>query len=428
MSVIWRYWILSALFGGAFGIRFTLDVWVLQQVTADADAKFQFIGVTIAGMLIGELCAGPASDRVGRTVAIYASVVSIAAWAVLVMLAMETANIALFVCGALMFGIGFGLFHSSLDAWFCDRCKPAALELRLTQGYFFYNAGYLLGSSLAFPLLLAFQWDAKLISGPTALSLEPWPYLLAIVLLAGVVLTLRRGTTVPTARPRPAIRSVTPRQVLGDYLSVLARGGSGLASVLFVAGSIALIVQLIDHLAPAVLLPGATLKDKAANILLFNVTVCVFVGLLQIVLQRLGGVDGIDASMRGAIVKFAMGCVALLLGLCFLAAHRAALADKPWIGLVLGLAQALLLMLPPLMKAWVLEFNVSGRYATTLAVLGVSKRLFAIVATLCLPWFVHAAGTQPGGETVTLYALTATVALITLSLLLCAATRRRQPA
>jgi MFS family permease len=426
--MIQRYWILSALFGAVFGIRFTLDVWVLQQVTIAAAAKFQFIGVTIAGMLIGELCAGPVSDRVGRTLAVQASALSIAAWAVLAMLAIKTASPVLFVWGALMFGIGFGLFHSSLDAWFCDRCTTAALELRLTQGYFFYNAGYLLGSSLAFPLLLAFQWDANLISATIAPSLAPWPYLVAISLLVGVVLTLRRDATVPAIRQRPAIRGVTARQVLGDYLSVLSRGGSGLASVLFVAGSIALIVQLIDHLAPAVLLSGATLKDKAANVFLFNLTVCVFVGLLQIALHRLGGVGGVDASMRSAIVKFAMACVTLLLGLCFLAAHRAALADKPWIGLVLGLAQALLLMLPPLMKAWVLEFNVSDRYATTLAVLGVSKRLFAIVATLCLPWFVHAAGTQSGSETVTLYALTATVALITLSLLLCAATRRRQPA
>src|SRR5262245_42780164 len=112
MSVIWRYWILSTLFGAVFGIRFTLDVWVLQQVTADAAAKFQVIGVTIAGMLIGELCAGPISDRVGRTIAVQASALSIAAWAVLVMLAMETANSMLFVAGALMFGVGFGLFHS----------------------------------------------------------------------------------------------------------------------------------------------------------------------------------------------------------------------------------------------------------------------------------------------------------------------------
>ena len=425
--MVWRYWLLSGLFGAIFGVRFTLDVWMFQHLASASSGKFAFIGLTFAGMLIGELCAGPISDRVGRMIALRVAAVAIVGWAVSSILAVVSGNPSFLLSGTLLFGVGFGLFHSSLDAWFAEKASAClavpALEFRLTQGYLTYNVGYLLGASLAFPLLLGFDWNLDLISSVLGGSFYVWPYVLALALVGAILLLIvKDGAAKPAVvadRPR-----ITLRQIGRDYAAILTTGRAGLWGVLFVAGSIALIIQLIDHLAPAVLLPGATLAAKSLNVLVFNATVCVCVGTLQYFLHRVGGAEGIGPSVRDGIVKFSLCIVVLLLAFCSLETDAAAGWEGKWLGLVLGLAQAILLMLPPLMKAWVFEFNVGDRYATTLAVLGISKRLFAIVATFGLPWLVQlSGGPRPAGENVTLYGLATGVTLITLAILVFSARR-----
>jgi len=53
-------------------------------------------------------------------------------WTFCSAVAVSTADFWLLVPGAVLFGIGFGLFHSSLDSWFAEaatgRFKTPALE------------------------------------------------------------------------------------------------------------------------------------------------------------------------------------------------------------------------------------------------------------------------------------------------------------
>jgi hypothetical protein len=79
--LVWRYWNLSALFGGVFGIRFTLDIWVFQHLALGEEMNFAFIAITILGMLIGESSSGPISDRAGRWIALNLSAATILGWA-----------------------------------------------------------------------------------------------------------------------------------------------------------------------------------------------------------------------------------------------------------------------------------------------------------------------------------------------------------
>jgi hypothetical protein len=112
--------------------------------------------------------------------------------------------------------------------------------------------------------------------------------------------------------------------------------------------------------------------------------------------------------------------VVILLGICSLSLNRSGqAADQRWAGLFLGLTQAVLLMLPPLMKAWVLEFNVGRCYGTTLAILGASKRVFAIITMIAISWLGHAFGfATPAAENALFYGLAMILTSISLVILL----------
>jgi MFS family permease len=428
--VFWRYKLLSGLFGGVFGIRFTLDVWVFNCLMHSDSDKFEFIAIAILGMLIGELVAGPLSDRAGRQFALNFSAIALLGWASAAALAIGSLNGGLLVPGAILFGIGFGLFHSALDAWFADAvgARYEAMEFQLTQGYAIYNCGYLLGAVVAFPLLLNFHWNASVLFQVDASSLHLGPYLLAIVMLSAIeILTLLDDPRPQsaTAAPPPSINRIV--RAIRDYRTVLTRGGHGLLGVLSVAGSIALIVQLIDHLAPSMLLPGPTLLERSISILIFNLTVCVCVGLLQLFLWHTGSAAGLSELLRGRVIKVALTSVAILLTFCLMSSNSVSAVGNQWIGLVLGIVQAVLLMLPPLVKAWGLEYNVDGLYGTTLAILGIGKRLFVILGTMAVPWITQAGGVVSfGTEDFTLYGVTTGVAVMALGIMTFIVPRKRR--
>ena len=421
-SLVGRYCILSGLYGGVFGIRFALDVWIFQNLARDSVSSFAFIGITLFGMLLGEVCAGPVSDRVGRRIALHLSVLALAGWACASIAAIIASSVFPLVLGAISFGIGFGVFHTSLDSWFAEaaetRSDVTALELRFTQGYAAYNGGYLVGASLAYPLLLGFEWTASMVSiNPS--DLHFYPYLLAISALLLITAVLLGATAHPPAIRQRYERYDVLKQVVRDYAAILVDGKIHVLNVVFVAGSIALIVQLIDHLAPAVLLPGTTLFEKSVNIFIFNLTIFVCVGVVQVFLHVAGATAGLRPSARNAIIRGTLTSVVLLLGTCFLTASGVGGVGRGrWIGVLLGIAQALLLILPPLVKAWALEFKVGTLYGTTLAILGVGKRTFAMFGVISLSWLNDVNGAaETSSENAILYGLTMIVALVALLIL-----------
>jgi MFS family permease len=416
-TMVWRYWTLSGLFGSVYGIRFTLDVWTFRQFNEGWITAFMFIAITMSGMLFGEMLSGIVSDRVGRQFALNVSICSIVCWAIAAIFAIYTSEISLFICGSFVFGLGFGIFHSSLDAWFAEelscRLEIEVLELRLTQGYMVYNFGYFIGAGFAFPLLLNFHWNMNMLSPMDVASLHFWPYLVALVAVAAIArLVVPSSINARTSRTvLHVVGSRTLMKLLRDYTLILSRGKLRLLSIVLVAGSIALVIQLFDHLAPAGLLPGSLLWERAVNIFVFNFIVCAGVGVLQVLLNKFSNGIHMPFLVRRKIIKLTLASVVSLLIFCSFYSIK-----YPGYGMVvsgaLGIVQAALLTLPPLLKAWVLEFNVSERYATTLAILGVGKRLFAIFGVMLFPL-----ASQFSDQPVALYELATGVAIVALALL-----------
>jgi MFS family permease len=416
-----RYWTLSGLFGSVYGIRFTLDVWTFEQLNHGWITPITFVTITISGMLLGEFISGPISDRVDRRLSLNVCMYSMLCWAIVAMIAIRTSNASLLVCGAIIFGFGFGIFHSSLDAWLVEELEctreSKMVDSRLTQGYMVYNCGYFLGSGVAFPLLLNFNWNINLRSPIEVTALHLWPYLvviLIIVTIAGFIMPSSNAKGSANARtscetsPAPFKSHIG---VLRDYGLILALGNVRLLSVVSVAGSVALIVQLFDHLAPASLLPGSLLREKSINIFLFNVTVCAAVAAIQVLFSQPMNGKYLPFSVRRLIINGILLSVIAVLGFClFDSVHD--LGGGIVVSGALGIVQAALLTLPPLLKAWVLEFSVNERYATTLAILGVGKRLFAIFGAALFP-----SVSQFRGQTFALYALAAGAVIMALVLL-----------
>ncbi|MBK1706171.1 MFS transporter [Halochromatium glycolicum] len=406
--LIWpRYLGLNAAFGGLVGFRYTLDVWVYRQVAAGGASVMLLLGFSFAGMLLGEIIAARLSDRVSRSLAILASATAFGAWAVLAMLGVVLDAVALLWAAGALFGVGLGLHHASVDAWLDSAMErhrgQGATDLELSTGFLLYNSGYLGAATLAFPLLFGLNWSASLESA-SAPQLVTAPYFLCLV-LTGVVFLLRPAPDgerdVHSARPLSGL--ALP---LREYWAVLAFGRFRLVAAILVGACINLLVQFMDHFAPATLLPGREVGERALSIFSFNLTVVlVMLGLTALLArlwprQRLS--DRARALLLGGFIATALGLMAsaIVLGQTPVRASDAVAAP-----ILLGFAQSLLLALLPLTKSWVLEFGVSGLRATALSLLGVSKRLLAIGATLMLGLAGNAAASDPGTSSWLLWVL-----------------------
>lgn len=164
-------------------------------------------------------------------------------------------------------------------------------------------------------------------------------------------------------------------------------------AAVFIGACVSFMIQYIDHLAPSELVLGKTLRDKTLNILIFNVLVCLSVGASELYLRRFSPDAKLWHRIRLRIIGAILVLVIffLLLGL-LLGIFSGNMLDGNETGwahsfvppLLIGLVQSILLILSPLIKAWILEYATQGLRATTLSILGITKRLLPLMATIPL--------------------------------------------
>ncbi|ADJ28113.1 hypothetical protein [Nitrosococcus watsonii] len=379
MGIRARYLLLCALFGALVGLRYTLEVWVFARLAPGDRAVLVLMAASFAGMLLGELAAPPVSDHYSRPAAIAAAAGAQGCWALLTIGGIIGNAPSLIYAAGLSFGIGLGLYHASLDAWLDEAWNRKtgglpATDRQLTEGYLLYNLGYLGAATLAFPLLYGPPWDASL-DRPNLANISLAPYALALGLASSAIL-LRppRLPNLSTQPPRSRKLLVFP---LRDYLAVLRRGRAGLLVAVTIGAGTNLLFQYIDYLAPAKLLPGSTVADRALSIFAFNCIVVVLVSALGTYLAWRFPTQKLTHKQRALLIAAAL-CLSLSLG------AAAITGPPPAIPLLLGLAQSILLALPPLVKSWMLDYAVGGLRATALSLLGIAKRSLGIGATLGL--------------------------------------------
>ncbi|ABA57795.1 hypothetical protein Noc_1296 [Nitrosococcus oceani ATCC 19707] len=379
MGIRARYLLLCALFGALVGLRYTLDVWVLTRLAPEDSAVLILVAASFIGMLLGEVAAPQVSDHYNRSAAITAAAGAQGCWALLTIGGIAGNAPSLLYAAGLAFGIGLGLYHASLDAWLDEAWSQKtdglpATDRHLTEGYLLYNLGYLGAATLAFPLLYGPPWNASL-DLPGLANTSFAPYLLALGLAGGAIL-LR-----PPRLPNLSIQHPDPRKLLAfplrEYLAVLRYGRTGLLVAVTIGACTNLLFQYIDYLAPAKLLPGSTIADRALNIFAFNLTVVLMVSALGAYLAWRFPTEKLTPKQRAFLIAAAL-CLSLSLG------AAAITGPSPAIPLLLGLAQSILLALPPLVKSWMLDYAVGGLRATALSLLGIAKRSLGIGATLGL--------------------------------------------
>jgi len=377
-----RYLSLCGLFGALVGLRYSLDVWVFQRIGFSGDTVLVLVGYSFAGMLIGELAAPLLSDRSSRALAIAAAAAGLAAWALLALIGIALESAAWLYGAGLCFGIGLGLYHSSLDAWLDETMERdhghPATDRQLTEGFLLYNLGYLAASILAFPLLYRLQWRMDLYSDAAAV-LAPTPYLLAL-LLAAAAFRLRppdRSKTRVTFAPLFALP-------LKEYRRVIRHGRFGIVTAIAVGTSINLLVQYIDHFAPANLLPGNTVASRTLDILAFNLTVVLVIAALDATLARRFPARKLSHGQRETIIAVALLLTVALVVVALRPRQGGELGLLHLTPILIGLAQSSLLAVLPLIKSWMLTYAVDDLRATALSLLGVAKRSLGIGATLGL--------------------------------------------
>lgn len=140
-----RYLSLCALFGALVGLRYTLDVWVFGRFGFNGNAVLILVGISFAGMLIGEVLAPRMSDRFSRSAAITVAASALGVWSLLAIAGITLESASWLYAAGLSFGIGLGLYHSSLDAWLDETLSyetgRSAADHHLTEGFLLYNLG-----------------------------------------------------------------------------------------------------------------------------------------------------------------------------------------------------------------------------------------------------------------------------------------------
>lgn len=367
-----RYLALCALFGLAFGIRFTLDVWIFQLFHSEPSLSLVLVAVTLLAMLCGEIIGAQSSARFGYHTSVAISTTALGGWALVMALAVQTQVADLMFVSATLFGFGFGIFHCSLDAWYRseqhDETAVDSLDRDLSIGYGLYNTGYILGAGIAFPLLVR---GALLhpVNTLTSASLSILPFC-AVLLCACAIWMLR-----PKGTARSALRSCQ----LKSYLAILRSGGVSFAIAVVIGSAVSVLIQYVDHFSPS-LLRSNTVLDKSFSLLILNGVICLGSGLAVVYLTIRK--KSLTFKSRSWLVVFAFLAVIGLLSI--LASANASLSTIQTV-MLLGALQAILVSLPPLAKSQALLSVAREDAALALSILGAGKRLLALpIASLAV--------------------------------------------
>ena len=384
------YLLLSTFFGFLFGVRYTLEIWVIGVMDPSFGQKFLLVGTTFIGMLLGEVVGARISDFFSRSKAVKLSALFVALWAICVAVALLTGLVGLIFVGTALFGLSLGTYHSSLDAWFDaalqENYAVSASDTQLTNGFLFFNIGFAVAASVAFPLLFLFRINEEMVLTRDTLVFPYLPYLLVVGLVLYILIMPMVSEN--SQKSISGSRSNKPfwENPLADYLAVIKHGKYGLLAAVLIGSLLNLLAQYIDHFAPAEILPGSTVIGRSMNVFIMNVIVVVVIASLYLFFGWKNLTNRLEHHWRLRIIMTSVGAVLLLTFLITYIFH----SESPWIAIMLGLIQAILLATLPLIKAWTLSYAVLELRATALSVVGVSKRLVAIGLTFVLyfvlPW------------------------------------------
>jgi len=381
-----RYLGLSAVFGFLFGIRYTLDVWVLAAIDQGAQAKVALLAIAFVLMFAGELLAGTFESARERGIPV--ALVAFAIWGCLAGSALRLHSASLLLLATVAFGLASGLFHTVVDGWFAGALDEAGrgdeTPRRLTQGWLIYNCGYVAGAGAAFPLLFAGNFGGE----PGALfqtgRATVAPYVLGSALaLVGAVLL------VPRARAKNTSGSVSSRflnaivRLPGEYRLILQKGGLQLAAAVFAGAGVSLMIQCVDHSAPK-LISATSVGKQAVAMVVMNGLVCLGALGLERYLAFLSRRGSETWDSRRTFMICALSSVSVCFTFLIYISLPGDASAGAWLGhaILLGIAQAMLVAVPPLAKAWTLLFAGKSHKNVAIAVLGASKRIVGLSAML----------------------------------------------
>src|SRR5262245_34312632 len=324
-------------------------------------------------MFAGELLAGAFESARERGISV--ALVAFAVWGCLGGAAVQLQSPFLLLLGAVAFGLSNGLFHTVLDGWFAGVLEGAGLgketPRRLTQGWLTYNVGYVVGAGAAFPLLFAGRlgYDPKDLFNKGQFTLAPYGLGTALALIGVWVLT-------PNTGGRVASKSVSSRfldallRLPGEYSLVIRHGGIGLGAAVFAGASVSLMVQSIDHCAPS-LIDASTVGTEALAIVVMNGIVCLGALGLDRYLAYLSRRESDNWASRRTVMTCSLCSVSAFFGvLTYLSMFGTLKAGSIGDAVLLGVAQAMLVTLPPLAKAWTLLFAGKEHKNVAIVVLG----------------------------------------------------------
>jgi MFS family permease len=382
-----RYVSLYAVFGLIVGLGYGANPWVVQKLLgADgARGKHLFMATAMLGMLVGEFSGAWLSDRRGRrSSAVVLAVVAYSFSAVMFGSAVWFDLAMLLFPGALLFGLGLGIQHSSLDAWFSAAIRGVAgvkpNDVQFAWGFTAYTSFFCFGQALTFPLLYRFDWEVVVaeknmagIWAPTAASISIAPYVLTLVI--GLLICVAYP-------PRVAPPAVDPKQTRpSGYYAVLKRGGLSMLLLVATGAGISFLIQHIDAFAATDLLTDTPkVLDKALSLAALHGAAAIAVGTFGWTLERSRGFNDLSPGGRTWVIGISLMMTVFLIA----AALYARLLDALpiYVALLVGLAHSLLNVLPQVVKKAILDLVNRADQSTGSAVLGYAKRIPNLILSL----------------------------------------------
>jgi len=388
-----RYVLLYALFGLVVGLRYGTDAWVFEILSTWVEGKHLLMACAMVGMLAGDFLGARVSDRYSRVAAVLLAAAGFALSALLGWLALEAESPDALFFGALAFGLGLGVQHSSLDAWFrtatlhTSTRKPTDAEW--AWGYTAYTGGFFAGQALAFPLMYGFNWDLPIAQYqnrnwvPLHLPVYPAPYLLAVVGCLLVVLARPPSAEFEPAGAGGAGPAAAADEQPRGFIGTIRGGGIAFVMIVLVGAGVSFLIQHIDTFGATDLLAQAdTVWKKTKGLGVLHLAAAVWVGLFAWTLEMSERFNTLSPPGRSGVLGLNLGAILFLLAAAMAAASAG--SDLLLIAVLIGFGHALLNTLPQVVKSAVLDTAGEPDQGTASAILGVSKRVPNLLLSLAL--------------------------------------------